>query len=203
MGCAAHLARALRLTARLYRTPVQAALSGPVRASDALYERRLLARDGWGRERRKGLRLAFYVRSHWIRMPPLLLARHLWTKARKLAAPIDQRRAAPAPGSARRNGRSARRRQAVCGGRSEKPKRDRDARDAAARAVSVSVIESPTKAARPPPARAIASNSGAGSGLRTGSVSPPTRLAKRPSQPSAVDQPAAQRFELVGADGEA
>jgi hypothetical protein len=26
-------------------------------------------------------RLAFYVRSHWLRMPPGMLARHLWTKA--------------------------------------------------------------------------------------------------------------------------
>ena len=28
-------------------------------------------------------RLGFYVRSHWLRMPPLMLARHLWTKARR------------------------------------------------------------------------------------------------------------------------
>jgi hypothetical protein len=46
-----------------------------------LYARRLLARDGWGREGRKALRFAFYVRSHWIRMPPLMLARHLLIKA--------------------------------------------------------------------------------------------------------------------------
>jgi len=25
------------------------------------------------------------VRSHWLRMPPLMLARHLWTKWRKEA----------------------------------------------------------------------------------------------------------------------
>ena len=31
---------------------------------------------------RKLLRFAFYVRSHWIRMPPFKLARHLWTKWR-------------------------------------------------------------------------------------------------------------------------
>ena len=27
-------------------------------------------------------RLGFYIRSHWMRMPPLMLAKHLWTKAR-------------------------------------------------------------------------------------------------------------------------
>jgi hypothetical protein len=51
--------------------------------SDRLFERRLLARNGWGQGIRKPLRLAFYVRSHWLRMPPLMLARHLWTKARR------------------------------------------------------------------------------------------------------------------------
>jgi Uncharacterised nucleotidyltransferase len=75
-------ARALRLAARLYGTPVDPALAGRGRAADRLYERRLLARDGWGRTTRPALRLAFYVRSHWLRMPPLMLARHLWVKAR-------------------------------------------------------------------------------------------------------------------------
>ena len=46
-------------------------------------ERRMTARDGWGRQTRKLLRLAFYIRSHWLRMPPLMLARHLWVKWRK------------------------------------------------------------------------------------------------------------------------
>ncbi|HEX9954602.1 MAG TPA: nucleotidyltransferase family protein [Allosphingosinicella sp.] len=78
-----HTARALRLARRLYLTPVAPALAGRTRAGDSLYLRRLLARDGWGRERRRGTRLAFYVRSHWLRMPPLMLARHLWTKARR------------------------------------------------------------------------------------------------------------------------
>ncbi len=76
-------ARALRLARRLYSTPVDAALAGRARPADPLYLRRLLARDGWGRERRPVTRLAFYVRSHWLRMPPHLLARHLWTKARR------------------------------------------------------------------------------------------------------------------------
>jgi hypothetical protein len=73
--------RALRLARRLYGTPVDLALAGRTRPSDLLFERRLLARNGWGQPTRKALRLAFYVRSHWMRMPPLLLARHLWTKA--------------------------------------------------------------------------------------------------------------------------
>lgn len=78
-----HTARALRLAKRLYETPVDALLAGRTRAADSLYIRRLLARDGWGRERRSAYRLGFYVRSHWLRMPPLMLAHHLWTKARK------------------------------------------------------------------------------------------------------------------------
>jgi hypothetical protein len=50
---------------------------------DRLIQRRVLARDGWGRAVRPGTRAAFYVRSHWLRMPPGLLARHLWIKWRR------------------------------------------------------------------------------------------------------------------------
>ncbi|MEC3910649.1 nucleotidyltransferase family protein [Sphingobium sp. CR2-8] len=50
---------------------------------DRLVRARLLARDGWGRETHKALVFAFFVRSHWLRMPPLMLARHLFTKWRK------------------------------------------------------------------------------------------------------------------------
>ena len=76
-----HLARALRLAARLYGTPE----IGPAKLKplDHLYIRRLLARDGWGRETRKLTRLLFYIRSHWLRMPPLMLVGHLWMKWRK------------------------------------------------------------------------------------------------------------------------
>ena len=96
------VARAVRLAARLYGTPVnwcQAPISKVLKnkgagagaigvghrlaAADGLYLRRLLARDGWGRERRPLTRLGFYVRSHMLRMPPLMLAQHLWVKARK------------------------------------------------------------------------------------------------------------------------
>ncbi len=75
------VSRALRLTHRLYGTPVDKSLAGRRRLSDALFEARLLARNGWGQPTRRVLRFAFYVRSHWIRMPPLMLARHLIAKA--------------------------------------------------------------------------------------------------------------------------
>ena len=78
----APLHRAARLAHVLYDTPIPQ--QWRVRDSlDRLFERRLLARDGWGRETRKLTRLAFYIRSHWLRMPPLMLARHLWTKWRR------------------------------------------------------------------------------------------------------------------------
>lgn len=50
---------------------------------DRPFVRRLLARDGWGRATRPATRLAFYARSHALRMPPAMLARHLWIKWRK------------------------------------------------------------------------------------------------------------------------
>jgi len=77
-GLGSAVALALRLAHRLYGSPVADSRS---RLSDRLFEPRLLARNGWGQEKRKALRFAFYVRSHWLRMPPLMLARHLWIKA--------------------------------------------------------------------------------------------------------------------------
>jgi len=75
-------ARAVRLASALYGTPVPDEWRrGNI--CDWLYRRRLLVRDGWGRQRHPFTRLAFYVRSHWLRMPPPMLARHLWTKAIK------------------------------------------------------------------------------------------------------------------------
>ena len=50
---------------------------------DALFLRRLLARDDWGRATRPIARFGFYVRGHGLRMPPAMLARHLWTKWRR------------------------------------------------------------------------------------------------------------------------
>ncbi|CAN5251675.1 nucleotidyltransferase family protein [soil metagenome] len=75
-GLRHEVARAVRLAAALYGE--RAALT----AADHAYLRRVTARDGWGRATRPMTRLAFYVRSHWLRMPPMMLARHLWIKWR-------------------------------------------------------------------------------------------------------------------------
>ncbi|MDQ2877476.1 MAG: nucleotidyltransferase family protein [Pseudomonadota bacterium] len=80
-GLSYEVDRALTLAAALYGD--QPALS----PADRFFLRRLTARDGWGRATRPVTRLAFYARSHWLRMPPAMLARHLWIKWRKGAAP--------------------------------------------------------------------------------------------------------------------
>lgn len=81
-GLAEAVGRAMRLSHALYGTavPQQWRMLTPV---DRLFRRRMLARDGWGRERHPLIRLGFYIRSHAIRMPLPLLARHLWIKWRK------------------------------------------------------------------------------------------------------------------------
>lgn len=84
-GVSPVLARALRLTHRLFDTPVPLAFRR-TEVTDRLYLRRLLGRDGWGRAIHPATRLTFYVRSHALRMPPLMLARHLWIKWRKNGA---------------------------------------------------------------------------------------------------------------------
>jgi Uncharacterised nucleotidyltransferase len=80
------VARAARQANDLYGTPIP---DGWRQRDllDRLIRRRLLARDGWGRATRPATRLGFYVRSHWMRMPPAMLARHLWIKARRRGAP--------------------------------------------------------------------------------------------------------------------
>ena len=86
-----HVMRALRLMHHIYGTPVPAYRT-PLRidlaltVADRLFVCRLLARDGWGRQGHSFTRLGFYIRSHWLRMPPLMLARHLWTKATRKPA---------------------------------------------------------------------------------------------------------------------
>lgn len=75
-GLLPHVQQARRLAAALYSPGARLTLW------DRLIRARLLARDGWGRETRKALIFAFFLRSHWLRMPPLMLARHLWTKWR-------------------------------------------------------------------------------------------------------------------------
>lgn len=95
--------RALRLSQRLFGTPIDfrrkpqsrantaqagtglrpSPVNARVSTSDTFFLRRITAVDGWGRKTRKLTRQAFYMRSHLLRMPPVMLARHLWTKWRK------------------------------------------------------------------------------------------------------------------------
>jgi hypothetical protein len=77
--------RAGRIANHLYGTPVPESWR-VWDSADPLFNARLLARDGWGRATRPALRFGFYVRSHALRMPPLMLARHLLTKAGKTRA---------------------------------------------------------------------------------------------------------------------
>jgi hypothetical protein len=74
--------RAARLANDLYATPIPESWR-IWDSADPLFRARLLARDGWGRPAHAALRFGFYIRSHLLRMPPLMLARHLLTKARR------------------------------------------------------------------------------------------------------------------------
>lgn len=74
--------RAARLAHRLYGTEIPSGWRTN-HWQDGYYIKRLSARDAWGRGTRPVIRLLFYIRSHWMRMPPLMLMRHLWTKWRK------------------------------------------------------------------------------------------------------------------------
>lgn len=76
-GLERETACALRLAQALYGEPAN------ISPIDRLFLRRITARDGWGWPTRPVVRQAFYVRSHWLRMPLPMLARHLWTKWRK------------------------------------------------------------------------------------------------------------------------
>ncbi|HEX8389543.1 MAG TPA: nucleotidyltransferase family protein, partial [Sphingomonas sp.] len=84
-GLSDEIARALRLAAQIFGTPVKA-YDEPIRTrneekhSDRWFRDRLLARDGWGRGTRPATRFGFYLRGHALRMPPAMLARHLWIK---------------------------------------------------------------------------------------------------------------------------
>jgi len=93
-GAADVVARAVRLADALFRTPVPAGWAG-ARPTDRMFLRRLLARNGWGQETRPATRLAFYIRSHLLRMPPGMLARHLWIKWRKSAGGKERLQQAP------------------------------------------------------------------------------------------------------------
>lgn len=80
LGAAVH--RAARLARDLFGADLPPGWDGRDPA-DSWYRRRLLARDDWGRPTNFLLQQAFYIRSHWLRMPPMMLAKHLWTKWRK------------------------------------------------------------------------------------------------------------------------
>ena len=82
-GLSAHLETAHHLAAHIYGDGTR-----PLRFTERLMRERILSCDGWGRESRKLLSLGFYIRSHWLRMPPMMLARHLWTKWRKGHRPV-------------------------------------------------------------------------------------------------------------------
>ena len=75
--------RSIRHAAQLFGTEAPRCWQQPGLLDRAI-QRRLIARDGYGRETRQWTRQAFYIRSHWLRMPPLMLAKHLWTKWRKV-----------------------------------------------------------------------------------------------------------------------
>ncbi|APG63817.1 hypothetical protein LPB140_11190 [Sphingorhabdus lutea] len=75
------VARCARISAHLYGTGIGGQF-GKMRFFDKMAVRRILARNGYGQMTRKWLRLAFYIRSHWLRMPPIMLSKHLWTKWR-------------------------------------------------------------------------------------------------------------------------
>ena len=85
-GLASHMRRAIRLADDLYGKDQARVTLG---WSDRLFRARLLSRDGWGRDGRKLLGLAFYIRSHLLRMPPMMLMRHLWTKWRRGYRPVS------------------------------------------------------------------------------------------------------------------
>ena len=74
--------RAARLAHLLYGTDIPKAWQ-TTHWPDRLFVARMTARDEWGRGRRRFLRLIFYMRGHWLRMPPTMLARHLWIKWRR------------------------------------------------------------------------------------------------------------------------
>jgi len=86
---------ALRYCRRWLETPVPEALEevqGPSRPALELMDRltaRSLMPDGWEPSgfRTHFARWLLYVRSHWLRMPPFLLARHLSRKAWSRARP--------------------------------------------------------------------------------------------------------------------
>ena len=75
------LSRALRLARRLYGTDVPETLVGRMDLVDRLALRKLHGRDRFGHQGAKLSDRLLYMRGHWLRMPPLMLAEHLARKA--------------------------------------------------------------------------------------------------------------------------
>ena len=75
------LSRALRLARRLYGTNVPETLAGRMDLVDRLALRKLHGRDHFGHQGAKISDRLLYIRGHWLRMPPLMLAQHLGRKA--------------------------------------------------------------------------------------------------------------------------
>lgn len=76
----APIARALRLSGRLYGTEAPADIAGSFDFVDRLALGKLFGRDVHGRQTARLSHRLLYVRGHWLRMPPLMLARHLGRK---------------------------------------------------------------------------------------------------------------------------
>ncbi|EMD84227.1 nucleotidyltransferase domain-containing protein [Pacificimonas flava] len=89
----APLARALRLAAELYGTPSPSSLRGRSDIVDLLALRKLRGLDEYGQRRTPISDFLLFVRGHWLRMPPFMLARHLTTKwrARRREARLEGR----------------------------------------------------------------------------------------------------------------
>jgi hypothetical protein len=81
-GMLPEVQRAARLAHDFFGTAIPSSWNRWHR-QDKWYRLRLTARDDWGQPYRGFIRFLFFVRSHWLRMPPLMLARHLWTKWRR------------------------------------------------------------------------------------------------------------------------
>ena len=78
----APIARALRLAGKLYGTTSPADLRGDFDLVDRLALRKLYGRDAYGRQTASISHRLLYIRGHWLRMPPFMLARHLLRKYR-------------------------------------------------------------------------------------------------------------------------
>lgn len=85
----APMARALRLSQRLYGTKVPADMTGRFDLVDRLALRKLRGRDRFGHQNARVSDRLLYMRGHWLRMPPLMLARHLTRKAFRRKAPAQ------------------------------------------------------------------------------------------------------------------